>query len=248
MYTHAHKPRDWYVCKSRTSSERQIRARKGLPKCTNPYMRREKVERYLDYIFAQKLSNDAFVEQIVAELIERSKLRTDKADILKVQRTIERLEEKKKRILNAYYEAHINRSELNRQIEQVKVEQKFCNQKLAAFQPQKQEISAGEPAAILAPLQEWTFLSRIDKRRLLRTLLPEIHITNYHVTRLALIIKDPYRDEINHMGVGYVKRSKPNFGPGWPVTPLVIFLIDNEAPSDLTVILMAMGRGGLQTF
>ena len=44
------------------------------------------------------------------------------------------------------------------------------------------------------------------------------------------------------MGVGYVKRSKANFGPGWPVTPLVIFLIDNEAPSDLTVILMAMGR------
>ena len=85
-------------------------------------------------------------------------------------------------------------------------------------------------------------MSRIDKRRLLRTLLPEIHITNYHVTRLALIIKDPYRDEINHMGVGYVKRSKANFGPGWPVTPLVIFLIDNEAPSDLTVILMAMGR------
>jgi hypothetical protein len=198
VYTHAHRPRDWYVCKSRTYPERNARDKKGLPPCNNPYMRRERVEAHLDEIFAKQLNDRLFLERIAAECVERSKSSTSKAEISKLHRLSKKLEEKRNRVLGAYFENLIDKAELSRRLAQTEADRRFCDHKLANVRSETHEMSAGELAAILAPLQEWMFLSRNDKRRLLQTIVPEIHIANYNVTKLALLVQAPYRDEINH--------------------------------------------------
>jgi DNA invertase Pin-like site-specific DNA recombinase len=201
VYTHAHKPRDWYVCKSRTYPERQIRAKKGLRACDNPYMRREKVEALLDDIFAKRLSDQALLERITSELIERQESKTNKAEKSKFQRMRKQLQEKRERVLNGYFEKLISRTELDRRLAQITADERFCDQKLDSLPSETQSVSARDLAEILAPLQEWMFLSRTDKRRLLQTIVPEIHIQNYKVTQLAVMALQPYRNEINRTGM-----------------------------------------------
>jgi DNA invertase Pin-like site-specific DNA recombinase len=202
LYTHAHKPRDWYVCKSRTAAERRHREAKGLQPCTNPYMRREKVESLLNQIFSLQLTDPAFLERIASEYIERAQLKTNEGEVLRLQRMHQEAEEKRKRVLEAYFENLIGRAELDRRLEEVKADQYFCEQKLLGIQTEVHVISADELATVLAPFHEWEYLTRADKRRLLQAIIPEIHLQNYRVTKLALLVQEPHRDEINHTDKG----------------------------------------------
>jgi DNA invertase Pin-like site-specific DNA recombinase len=198
IYTHAHHPRDWYVCKSRTWPERRIRESKGLTPCPNPYMRRERVEAHLDSIFAQRLTDRDFLEQIASELRERSSSRAGRPDVLKLQRMNKLLQEKRRRVLDGYFNTHIDRSERDRRLEEIKTDQQFCEQQLRNVRTDTYNVSAEELGEIFAPLREWEYLSRVDKRKLLQAIVPEIHIKNYIVTKLALLVQDSNRNEINH--------------------------------------------------
>jgi hypothetical protein len=54
------------------------------------------------------------------------------------------------------------------------------------------------PAQVLARTTK--FLSRAEKRRLLQTLIPEIHVENYGVTKIAVLVQDSHRDEVTRTG------------------------------------------------
>jgi hypothetical protein len=149
-------------------------------------------------LFAEQLNERAFLERITGEFVERSESKTNKVDIAKIHRMRKNLEEKRGRMLDAYFEKLITRTELDRRLAQVKANQRFCDQKLSNLQPEISDISAEQLASVLAPLREWMFLSRSDKRKLLRTIVPEIHILNYHITRLGVLVQEPHRDEMNH--------------------------------------------------
>lgn len=150
VYTHARKQHDWYVCKSRTYPARHIRAKKALAPCSNPYMRREKLEARLDEMFAEQLTERAFVERITAEFMERSESKTNKAELSKLLRMGKQLEEKRDRVLNAYFEKLINRAELDRRLAQLKTDQSSCDQRLSELETETNHISAGELAAVLS--------------------------------------------------------------------------------------------------
>jgi DNA invertase Pin-like site-specific DNA recombinase len=200
IYSHSHQPRDWYVCKSRTWPERKLRAARGLPPCTNPYMRRERVEAQLDVIFAQRLTDHNFLERIVLDLTERINSKGTKSQAVRLQRMSKRLQEKRKRVLDTYFSALIERTERDQRLEQIEVDQQFCERQLLALRTERCEISVAELSHIFAPLHEWEYLSKIDKRRLLQAIVPEIHLQNYIVTKLALLIHDDHRNELNHRG------------------------------------------------
>ena len=161
-------------------------------------MRRERVEAHLDKIFAQQLNEPTFLERIASELVERTESKTKKGEISKLHRMQKQLDEKRERVLNAYFEKLISRTELDRRLTQMKADQRFCEQQIANLQLHGSDFSAVELAEILAPLNEWIFLSRADKRRLLHTIVPEIHLQNYRVTKLAVLVQEPHRDEMNH--------------------------------------------------
>jgi DNA invertase Pin-like site-specific DNA recombinase len=200
IYTHAHQPRDWYVCKSRTWPERQLRISRGQLPCINPYMRRERVEAQLDLMFAQRLTNRNFLEQIASVLDESAGSRTGKSDVSKIHRIDNRLKEKRSRVLDAYFGGVIDRAERDQRLQQIKTDQQFCEQQLRTIQTEAYKVSAEELARIFAPFREWEYLSRADKRRLLQAIVPEIHLQDYNVTKLALLVNDPHRNEPNHTG------------------------------------------------
>jgi hypothetical protein len=166
----------------------------------NPYMRRERIESPLDKIFSERLTDRDLLSRIAHEYLERSKSATSKKDLLRIQRTHKRLEGKRKRLFDAYFENLLGRADLDRRLEEMKAEEQFCEQKLLGIQSAKWDVSEDKLTKILEPLVGWTFLSRTDKRRLLQTLIPEVHVENYGVTKLALLVQEPYRDEITRSG------------------------------------------------
>jgi len=165
-------------------------------------MRRERVEAQLDQIFGQRLTDRNFLESIASELSERASRNASKSDVSNLQRMSRRLQEKRKRVLDAYFNALIDRAERDRRLEQIKADQQFCEQQLRNIRSETYEVSAQELTHILAPFQEWEYLSRVDKRRLLQAIVPEIHLRDYNVTKLALLVDDPHRNELNHTGTG----------------------------------------------
>ena len=200
VYTHAHHPRDWYVCKSRTWPERKHRETRGQPPCANPYMRRERVEAQLNLMFADRLTDREFLESIARQLSERATPDESKSDVSNLQRMSKKLQEKRKRVLDAYFTALIDRAERDRRLEQIKADEQFCERQLRNIRPQTPEVSVEQLTQLLAPLHEWEYLSMADKRRLLQAIVPEIHLANYNVTKLALLVQDPRRNELNHTG------------------------------------------------
>jgi DNA invertase Pin-like site-specific DNA recombinase len=198
VYTHASKNRDWYVCKARTWPERILRQKKSLPPCTNQYMRRERLESNLDTIFSERLTNRGILDRIALELLERSGSPTSMKDRSRLQRIQRRLQNKRKRLLDAYFDELLARAELDHRLKEMRAEEHLCEQDLQSTESATPKVSAAELAKILEPLTDWEFLSRNEKRLLLQTVIPEIHIENYGVTKLALLLPDRHRDEITH--------------------------------------------------
>jgi hypothetical protein len=202
IYTHAHSPRDWYVCKSRTSPASTLRKAQGLTACTNSYMRRERVESLLDSIFSHRLTDHDFLERIATDFAEMSHSTANKDEHLRLQRMYKQLSEKRSRILDGYFENLIDRKQRDEKLKEVDADVRFCEQKLGDTGADEYEISAESLANALAPFQEWEFLPRKDKRRLLQSLIPEIHIRNYEVTKLACLMAETNGYEKNHTGTG----------------------------------------------
>ncbi|MFY9585660.1 MAG: recombinase family protein, partial [Candidatus Acidiferrales bacterium] len=85
VYTHVHKPNDWYVCKSRTTAERRLRESRGLKLCTNPYMQRERLESCIDQLFSRRLTDRDFLEQVASEYFARADSGVGRTEILRLQ-------------------------------------------------------------------------------------------------------------------------------------------------------------------
>jgi DNA invertase Pin-like site-specific DNA recombinase len=200
VYTHAHKPRDWYVCKSRTYPTRKHREAEGLDPCTNPYMRREHVESALNSIFSQRMSDSTFLERLAAEYVMRSQPTARNGEGPRLRRLRKQLGEKRKRIIEAYLENLVARGERDRRLDKVDSDIRFCEEQLSAIETEPLGLSPEALAASFAPFQEWEFLGRTDKRRLLQATVPEIYIKDYAVTKLAWMVPGSYRDKTNHTG------------------------------------------------
>jgi DNA invertase Pin-like site-specific DNA recombinase len=200
IYTHVHKPNDWYVCKSRTTTARRLRETKGLETCTNPYMRRERLEACIDSLLSERLMDKHFLERLVADFIERSASTSSAGELVRLQRAREQLQEKRKRILEAYFDNLIDRTERNQRLASVDADVKLYEEMLLRCQPETRTVSVQALAEALGPFYEWGFLSRSDKRQLLQTAVPEIHVANHRVTGLSLMAQQPHRDEVIRTG------------------------------------------------
>ena len=73
---------------------------------------------------------------------------------------------------------------------------------LMRVQPQGPPISAAKLTDLFAVFHEWEFLGIGDKRRLLRSTLPQIHVQDYRVVGLSLAPELMRGDEVNHTGTG----------------------------------------------
>ncbi len=206
IYTHARKSRNWYVCKSRTTAERLAREEHGLARCTNPYMRRERLEASLDELFSERLTDRNFLDQIATSYVERSSSWQGPPEILRIERERERLEVKRQRVLEAYFDNLIDRSERERRLAEIEADNKFYEDLVSRAQPSRHELSPEALAEAFAPFYEWRFLSRLQKRRFLQAIVPEIHVRDYRAVGLSLLADTLCQNEETRTGRGSLPR------------------------------------------
>jgi DNA invertase Pin-like site-specific DNA recombinase len=212
MYTHVRKPHDWYVCKSRTTAERLTRETRGLEPCSNPYMRRERIEASIDKLFSELLRERSFLNRVADEYVARSRSSRGQSEALRLEKELRRLEGKRRRVLESYFEHIIDREERDHKLAEICRNANLCREVMLRKHPPPWELSAENLAEVLAPFHEWEFLSRSDKRHLLQGTVPEIHVQQYRVTGISLLAERVRRDEGTRLGRG----SSPPPAPAAP--------------------------------
>jgi DNA invertase Pin-like site-specific DNA recombinase len=202
MYTHTHSPRDWYICKSRTAEARKQRHENGLPDCENPYMRRERLEECLDSLISDRLRDRTFLKQVYAAYANQESPNGTKSELARAEGGLAELQEKRKRVLDAFFENLIDRSERDRRLAALENDTVLYRNLAARAASEAPMLTARELAKIFRVFHEWEFLSRADKRKLLRAAMPEIHVRNYRVSAVSLIPGSSSGDEVNRTDRG----------------------------------------------
>lgn len=157
---------DYYVCKER---------------CGAKSMRRDKLDPYLDLMFARKLSNPKFLKRLT------STRKRPSANIDQLRRQIESLGVKRERVLDTYYEGMISASERDRKLAEVDREKQTFSDLLSSQEPARQ-IDTEVLARQFQVFKQFDLLSRDQKRRLLNTITPRIVVANYEVEGMVCSI------------------------------------------------------------
>jgi DNA invertase Pin-like site-specific DNA recombinase len=200
IYTHGHRGRSWYVCKSRTAEGRKERNANGLEGCRNPYMRREQLERCLDTLIAECLTNRQFLRRLAAAYRSRKSLNGTKPEPARIESGLLLLKEKKQRVLDAYFENLIDRAERDRRLDMLAVDAELYGSLATRAANTVPALTTSDLADAFSVFLEWESLGRADKRKLLRATMPEIHVQDYRVVGVSLIPGTVNSDEITRTG------------------------------------------------
>jgi len=150
---------DYYVCKNR---------------CGAKYMRRDRLDPYLDRIFAKHLSSETFLRRIA-----RAK-KKPQSNIEQIRKQIDALAGKRERVLDTYFEGVITGTERDKKISEIEREKQVFADLLAREEPARQ-IDVETLAQQFKVFRQFDLLSRDQKRRLLNTITPRIVVANYQV-------------------------------------------------------------------
>jgi site-specific DNA recombinase len=199
IYTHSHSPRSWYICKSRTAEARKERHESGLPDCQNVYMRRERLEECLDVLISDRLRDRVFLTQIATAYTSRSS-KGAQPELARVETGLAEMREKKQRVMDAYFENLIDRSERDQRLAALESDSALYGNLATRAVSSPPKLTAKGLAHVFRVFREWEFLNSGDKRKLLRAAMPEIHVADYRVTGLSLIPGQARRDDVSRTG------------------------------------------------
>lgn len=166
-----HMKRDYYACKMR---------------CGVHLMRRDRLDPFLDKMFAKKFTSLTFLRKIAST----KRRPTANLDLLKQQ--IESLTSKRERVLDTYYEGIITGTERDGKIMEIERERQVFTDLLLREEPARQ-IDTDTLARQFKVFQQFDLLNRDQKRRLLNTITPEIVVANYQVEGLFCSIGENHR-------------------------------------------------------
>jgi len=181
---------DYYLCKNRKE-------------CKAHYMRRDVLDPQLDELFSSRLTDLSFIEFIASEYEKRVEGQTDARNLERLQARLVALQSQRARVLDAFYEGISDVRERDAKLSQIKTEMSFVQEAIMREQPPV-GITPASLASLFAPLFEYKMLKREDKRRLLATIIPEIHVANYRV--YALNISLPFVGIDTPTGMGSSRR------------------------------------------
>jgi DNA invertase Pin-like site-specific DNA recombinase len=203
LYTHVSKY-DFYVCKSRHVRERRLRALRGLGPCSNRAMLRYKLEARIDQLLGSYLVEREFLERVLGQYhANRQPPSHPPIDVQAVKDKLSALDAKRERTVDAFLDGVIDREQRNRLLDAIECEAEAFR-RLLQISPSPQGCDTPQGiAAILSvvqPFAEWEFLSRDDRRKLLRLLCPEIVIYKYKIRYLRLYKQSEFSDgsEVSH--------------------------------------------------
>ncbi len=180
---------DYYVCSAKGSYISN--KRNPVPvedRCASVYMRRERLEAHLDGIFATRLTDRGFLRELVEEFEARVKGKGSEKKISRLQAQLGRLEEKRQRILDGYFEGMIPRDDRDTRVSAVERERALVVATLEEEVPSHPGIGVQQLVALFRPLFTWKTMHVDTKRRILFSLVPEIKVANYIVAGMSLLV------------------------------------------------------------
>lgn len=167
--------RDYYVCKGRRIGHA----------CNTEYMGRERLETVLDALFSRSLSTPAFLERCIGELMCRPENNVSVARVQRLTSEIAHSREKRGRVINSFLDGVLTREERDQRLAVIDRSTQVAQGMLLQERPST-SLDLGVLTEMLAPLAEWDFWDRKQKRSLLAALVPDIRVADYKVASLGL--------------------------------------------------------------
>lgn len=168
--------RDYYACRGRTIAR----------VCNTKYMARKKLEPILDSLLSERLVSPGFLERCIHELKCRSESNESARRVQHLTSEIERLGKKRARVIDSYLDEVISREERDERLATLDRETKMAQELLAKEEPQVSLDDVSALTKALAPLAEWRYWSREEKRTLLAALVPDIRVADFEIESLGL--------------------------------------------------------------
>jgi len=167
---------DYYACKGRREAHT----------CDTKYMAREKLEAILDALFSERLTAPSFLELCIGELRHRSESNESVVQVQRLTSELERQRAKRDRVIETFLEGILSREERDNRLETIDTQIRIVEDMLAKGKPSVSLDDLGALTDALAPLAEWRYWSREQKRTLLATLVPDIRVADYQIECLGL--------------------------------------------------------------
>jgi hypothetical protein len=167
---------DYYACKGRREAHT----------CDTKYMAREKLEAILDALFSERLTAPSFLELCIDELRHRSESNESVVQVQRLTSELERQRAKRDRVIETFLEGILSREERDNRLETIDTQIRIVEDMLAKGKPSVSLDDLGSLTDALAPLAEWRYWSREQKRTLLATLVPDIRVADYQIECLGL--------------------------------------------------------------
>jgi DNA invertase Pin-like site-specific DNA recombinase len=180
---------DYYACKGRRTAH----------SCQSKYMGRERLEEMLDGLFADRLTSPSFVEGCVDNLLKRTKQRDSAVEIQRLTAEVNLLRRKRERVIDGYIDGAFEGRERDRRLasidDNIRVAQDGLNRRAGDTPPDLETLIIA-----FAPLAEWEFWTRDQKRQVLATLVPDIRVADYKIDSLGLS-PSLFSNENTHTGM-----------------------------------------------
>jgi DNA invertase Pin-like site-specific DNA recombinase len=167
--------RDYYACKGRRAAHT----------CNTKYMARERIETILDDLFSNHLTQPSFLERCAHELIRRSESDESAVRVRRLTSEITNSRRKRDRIIESFLDGILSREERDERLLIIDSDIQTAQDMLMRERPSVSP-DVGVLTEALAPLAEWRYWSREQKRNLLAALVPDIRVADYEVESLGL--------------------------------------------------------------
>jgi site-specific DNA recombinase len=168
--------RYYYACKGRRLKHT----------CATVYMAREKLETILDQLFGRRIVDPAFLERCVQAFEDRHTATSSNGQVLRLTETICTLRKRRERVIETYFDGVIERSERDSLIQLIDADIHRAHDQLMQQELSHKPIDTRTLVDYFAPLGEWEYWSRENKRLFLSTLVPDIRVANYEIQSLGL--------------------------------------------------------------
>ncbi len=192
--------RHYYICKTRTFP--------NAHKCASMTMQRDRLEEKLDDILGRCLLRKSFISSLVCELEKKYSVARSDSNLVRLGGQITRLREKRKRVLDAYFEGVLLKEERDVRLSEIDKDI-ILMEGMISRESVVRPLSTAELVEAFSPLFDWPVLGRESKRKILAATIPEIHVSNYLVSGIAVSAPGLSSDDETHTGTGFVIAESP---------------------------------------
>jgi hypothetical protein len=168
------------------------------------------IEPKIEELLSARLQDTNFLDVVAAAYSKSQEVPISVSDVTAIRRQIENLTARRGRILEAFFDGSIDRSQRDEQLAKVDAELQAYKAMAMPTTVAGSSLSAADLAQLFSVFVEMPFLQRNDKRSLLKGLGVEIFVRGYEICSVAIR---------NVAGLGCNTDNRSKMGPSVLLAP-----------------------------